>query len=69
MPALLEGMRRDFPEVVSVDLDLEGGRERLEGNKYDRACRLQRNASNCLTTELTALRANGNPVKRLEVKP
>lgn len=30
MPALIEGIRKDFPEVVTLELDLEGDGEGLK---------------------------------------
>lgn len=35
MPALVEGIRKDFPEVATLELDHEGDREGLK--KYQRA--------------------------------
>lgn len=64
MPAQLEGMRRDFPEVGTPELGPEGERGRLKGSE----CGKQGNA-NCWLRLSQALRADRSQGRKLEEWP
>lgn len=66
MFVVIEGIRKDFLEVVTLELDLQGGREGLKVLECVRKWYLWGSANSCVTRELGHLRAGKSQVKRLE---